>query len=283
VTYNTSTDVTRAEGGGIYNDAANGSAVLTIVNSTISSNSAIGTDFFHNDVGFAGGIYNSGGTLTIMNSTLSENHAGGGFNADPGWAGGIFNNGTLTISNSTLDHNTGNGPTGGGGGIYNAGILMTAESTLSDNWATYGGGILNINTGSVSIGNTILNRGDASGDNIHNAGGTITSEGYNLSSDDGSGYLTGPGDQINTNPLLGPLQDNGGPTLTRALLVGSPAIDAGNLNFTPPPWYDQRGPHFWRLRNGRIDIGSCEVQQGPAVTPRPTPQSRPRPTPHPRP
>ena len=81
----------------------------------------------------------------------------------------------------------------------------------------------------VEISNIILNAG-ASGENIFNDGGTVTSLGYNLSSDDGGGYLTGPGDQINTNPLLGPLQDNGGSTFTHALLPGSPAIDAGDPN-----------------------------------------------------
>ncbi len=65
-----------------------------------------------------------------------------------------------------------------------------------------------------------------------------------LRSDAGGGVLTGPGDQINTNPLLGPLQDNGGPTFTHALLPGSPAIDAGDPSFTPPFFYDQRGPDF---------------------------------------
>ena len=94
----------------------------------------------------------------------------------------------------------------------------------------------------LEIGNTILNRG-ASGVNIYSNGdGIVTSLGYNLSSDDGGGILTGPGDQINTDPLLGPLQDNGGPTFTHALLPGSPAIDAGDPNFTPPPFFDQRGP-----------------------------------------
>ena len=66
----------------------------------------------------------------------------------------------------------------------------------------------------------------------------------------------GPGDQINTDPLLGPLQDNGGPTVTHALLPGSPAIDAGDPNFTPPPFYDQRGCPFLRVFNGRVDVGS---------------------------
>ena len=72
--------------------------------------------------------------------------------------------------------------------------------------------------------------------------------------------MTGPGDQINTDPLLGPLQDNGGPTFTHALLPGSPAINAGDPNFTPPPVNDQRGCHFDRVFNGRIDIGAFEAQ-----------------------
>jgi hypothetical protein len=113
----------------------------------------------------------------------------------------------------------------------------------------------------------------------------ITSFGYNLSSDNGGGYLTAIGDQINTDPMLGPLQDNGGATFTHALLPGSPAINAGNPNFTPPPLYDQRGLGFDRVINGRIDIGSFEVQTGPTATPTPmpTPKPSPRPSPTPRP
>jgi hypothetical protein len=89
--------------------------------------------------------------------------------------------------------------------------------------------------------------------------------------------LNGPGDQINTDPLLGPLQDNGGPTFTHALLqrsrvLRSPAIDAGDPSFTPPPSSDQRGLPFVRVFNGRIDIGSFEAQlRHPSPHPRPTP------------
>ena len=98
----------------------------------------------------------------------------------------------------------------------------------------------------------------------------VTSQGYSLSNDSGNGHLNGPGDQINTDPLLGPLQDNGGPTFTHALLPGSPAIDTGDPNFTPPPDFDQRGPGFPRVVNGRIDIGAFEVQGTPTPTPTPT-------------
>ena len=94
---------------------------------------------------------------------------------------------------------------------------------------------------------------------ISGSTGAVTSHGYNLSSDNGGGFLNGPGDQINTNPLLGPLQDNGGPNFTHNLLTGSPALDTGDPNFTPPPSTDQRG--YARVYNGRIDIGSLEVQR----------------------
>src|SRR5262249_54921566 len=140
--------------------------------------------------------------------------------------------------------------------------------------------------GAFDIGNSILNAGGP--ENIY--GATVTSHGYNVCSDDGSGFLNGPGDQIDTDPLLGPLQDNGGPTFTHELLTGSPAIDAGDPKFTPPPYYDQRGPDFWRVRNGRIDVGSFEVQVGSTPTPTPTATATrtptatptPRPTPTPR-
>ncbi len=113
------------------------------------------------------------------------------------------------------------------------------NSTISDNVSINGGSICA--TGTVQLGNTILKTG-FSGANIFLLGGTVTSHGYNISNDNGGGFLTGLGDQINTDPMLGPLQDNGGPTFTHELLPGSPAIDVGDPNFTPPPYYDQRGP-----------------------------------------
>jgi hypothetical protein len=103
------------------------------------------------------------------------------------------------------------------------------------------------------------------GANISNEQGTVTSLGYNLSSDDASGFLNQTSDQNSTDPMLGPLQDNGGPTFTHALLTGSPAINAGDPNFNPnnfnpPMLYDQRGTGFARVVNNRIDIGAFEVQ-----------------------
>jgi len=183
--------------------------------------------------------------------------------------------GPLTISGNSVAGFYG---ASGGGGIHNVGrfsgsaTLTVTNSTLSGNSADHGGGIYNdahIGEGAMlEIGNTILKTG-SSGANIYNPEGTVTSLGYNLSNDNGGGFLTATGDQINTDPLLGPLQDNGGSTFTHALLTGSPAIDAGDPNFNPnsfnPPMvYDQRGTGFNRVVNGRIDIGAFEVQAVPS-------------------
>jgi hypothetical protein len=287
-------------GGGIYNEDHNsGTATLTITNSIISNNAVGFADNFPPG-SEGGGVYNGTGIMTITRSSVSGNFAGvPGPNFPTGVGGGISNYGTLTIVNSTINSNQ---CWDIGGGISNSGTLTITNSTVSGNGATgqhdgepwgNGGGIVgevtltnstvssnyaSLSAGGIEgggvIGNTLLNNN--SGANIT---GTIKSLGYNLSSDDGGGNLTGPGDQINTDPMLGPLQDNGGPTLTYALLPGSPAINAGDPNFTPPPFNDQRGAPFVRVFRGRIDIGSFEAQ----VPPRPTPAPRPRPTPPPRP
>jgi len=244
-------------GGGIYNDGPSGSATLMVTNCTISGNSAV-------NPGYGAGITNNGGTLTIANSTLSGNSAG--FDG-----GGISNFGMLTITNSTLSANS---SLGDAGGIYNASQTVTiTNSTLCGNSCGtslyyHGGGIFN-EGGTLKIGGTILNAGP-SGENIYNVNeyGPVTSLGYNLSSDNGDGHLTATGDRINTDPILGPLQNNGGPTLTHLPASNSPAIDAGD----PILGMDQRGSGFQRAANGRIDIGAIEVQGTSAPTPTPTPK-----------
>jgi hypothetical protein len=248
---------TTGTGGGIFNDHG----TLTVNNSTVSGNSASG----------GGGIYNNGetsgsATLTITNSTVSGNSAttddGGGIYND------AFDNGsaTLTVTNSTIT----NGNADFGGGIFNDGdsgsaTLTVNSSTISGNSAiAAGGGIFNANGATLTIGDTLFKAG-ASGANISNDSGMVTSLGYNLSSDDASAFLNQIGDQNSTDPMLGPLQDNGGPTFTHALSPGSPAVNAGEPNFNPnnfnpPMLYDQRGTGFARVVNSRIDIGAFEVQ-----------------------
>ena len=152
--------------------------MLTIINSTISNNQAY----------MGGGGIESIGTL-IINTTISGNGAIGGHDGQPwGQGGGIAGN--VTFSNSTL---SGNYASLSGGGMVGGGAI--SNSTLSDN---RGGGI-SVNA-ALEIGNTVVKAG-VSGLNIAIDGGTLISHGYNVSSDDGGGFLNGPGDQKNTDPL----------------------------------------------------------------------------------
>jgi hypothetical protein len=100
--------------------------------------------------------------------------------------------------------------------------------------------------------------------------GPLDSQGHNLFGDTSGGSGFHPTDLLNVDPLLGPLQDNGGPTWTHALLAGSPALDAGDN--TDAPDFDQRGEGFARVVNGTIDIGAFELQptnQPPVLDPIP--------------
>jgi hypothetical protein len=243
----------------------------------------ISNSSFEGEFGLASGIANSG-MLTVNYSTLSGNL--GGSDAQ---GGAVFNQGAVTINNSTI---TGN-ENGVGGGIYmGAGTLSINSSTLAGNSAMGGdGGGLYIAGGTVSINNTTFADNQGTGGDIYNAAGpsalnmydtiladdlngSVTSLGHNLinNSADGSGFAAT--DLLNVNPLLGPLQDNGGASSggplaqhevqTMALLAGSPAIDAGDN--TNAPAYDQRGPGFSRIVNGTIDIGAFEVQTTQSIS-----------------
>jgi len=136
------------------------------------------------------------------------------------------------------------------------------NSTISSNTAagrdgSYGGGIFGMST----LQNSIVANNSSGG----NCSGTMTSNGYNLSSDNTCNF-SGPGDLNNTKPLLGPLQNNGGPTQTQALLPGSPAIDAGNPNGCTDGGghllkTDQRGaPRPNKEDTGGCDMGAYERQ-----------------------
>ena len=204
------------QGGGILSEPG---GTLTVTNSTLSGNSA---DYF------GGGILNYEGTLTVTNSTLSGNSAGEG--------GGIDNAGGLWVANSTLSRNSAQF----GGGIENGGTLTVTDSTLSGNSASSEGGGIDLVGATLTLANTIVAGNSApTGPDVD---GTVASLGYNLigNSSGGSGFAAS--DLLGVSPLLGPLQNNGGPTQTMALLPGSPAIDAGS-NYLVPSGIttDQRG------------------------------------------
>lgn len=229
-----SSNTDRFFGAGIYNDG--GRAVLTLVDSSITGNSGRlrGT-----------GIYNDAGTVTLINGTVSGNTNGAGIMNDGG--------GKSMLINSTVSGNT-HHPTEGGGGIVNGrgGTATLFNSTVTGNTNISGaGGIIN-----ASLKNTIVANNSPS-----DCGGAITTLGHNIASD-ASCNLTGSGDLNSTDPLLGPLAGNGGPTQTHALLLGSPAIDAVPLADCTdasgnPVATDQRG--VARPQGAACDIGSVEL------------------------
>jgi predicted outer membrane repeat protein len=275
-------------GGGIFSfDSVDNSGTLTVSNSTFDGNSASdvhygrgggisaeGTTmvsdstFSGNRAGTGGAIY-SYGTTTVSNSTFSGNRAdeGGGISAGGTTTvsnstfsgnnatydgGGIQNsNGTVTVSNSTF---SGNRATDGGGGIYNhePGWVTVSNSTFSDNSAGYGGGIYD--HGGEAAETTLKDTIVANSSTGYNCRGYITDGGGNLSYPD----ATCPG--INSDPKLGLLQDNGGPTQTMALLPGSAALDAAEdaiCAAAPVSNLDQRG--IFRPQGPHCDIGAFEA------------------------
>jgi hypothetical protein len=240
-------------GGGISNL---GDGTLTVTNSTVSLNTAR----------YGGGIENDG-SLTLSNSTVVWNNAdvgGGIFNEGPlaltdstVWGnvafqgGGITNQSrTLTVTNSTVSLNTARY----GGGIENQadGLLTLTNSTVSGNAAPNGGGIYNVDGGELTASGTLINN-DCLGDPALPGGHNIESPGDTCGFDQGTDLVNVSVDDLK----LGPLQDNGGPTQTHALLPGSVAIDhipAADCEVDE----DQRG----ELRPGgaMCDAGAFEVQ-----------------------
>jgi uncharacterized repeat protein (TIGR01451 family) len=223
-------------GSGIRNQGT-----LTLNNSTVSD---------HTGEELPYGIENVG-TAILNNSTVSGN----GNSAEEGC--GIYNSGIMTLTNSTVSGNT---TSMMGGGIFNGGLgsrtVTLSNSTVSGNTANTGGGIYS-SGGTVTLQNTIL-AGNVTSGTGPDCYGTIGTSGYNLIGDtSGCTFSPGTGDLTNIDAKLGPLQDNGGPTETHALLPGSPAID-----HIPPgtcPATDQRGVP--RPQGGQCDIGAVEMQE----------------------
>lgn len=245
-------------GGAVLNDGG----VVSVVHSIISGNHAALS---------GGGLCNrNGGAMTVTSSTLSGNSAQ--------WGAGIQNASTMTVTNSTF---SGNSAVSEGGGMNNGvgtaivinssfsgnsaiwggaigvdeGVVTVTNSTFSANTATYGDTAFN-GTGTVTFRNSILTASPSGA----NCSGTITNGGNNIDSGTGCNWASNSGSMSSTNPQLGALANNGGPTQTMALQATSPAIDAGNATVCAlalpngPGGLDQRGV----AHKGICDIGAFE-------------------------
>jgi CSLREA domain-containing protein len=208
--------------------------ILKLMESTVMSNQA-------SDAG--GGVDNDGGVLQVVRSTVSGNVAHGS-------GGGIANSGTAELRNATVSGNTADNL---GGGLSNTGTATLNNATVATNTLT---GV--DNQGAVVFMNTIL--ADNAGPDCQ---GNLTSRGFNLIVNATGCTFDGDtsGDLLDKGANLGPLQDNGGPTFTHALLPGSAALDAGNPA-TPGSGdptceaTDQR--NVSRPQGPRCDIGAFE-------------------------
>src|SRR6266566_3709398 len=223
-----------ADGGGLYNSGTLTLRNVVVANSTTAAASGCGI-------------------TNINDITLTDCVVSG--NTTATYGGGINNFGTATLENVTVSGNM----SGLGGGIANddaSAVAALTNVTITNNSASPGSGGGFYNLGAATLRYVIV-ANSPSGDNCAGGtSGTLTSQGHNLDSGDTCGFA-GPGDLVNVDPQLGPLQDNGGPTPTQALLPGSPAIDAGGDD-CPPPATDQRG--FPRPEDGNGDgIATCDI------------------------
>jgi CSLREA domain-containing protein len=230
---------TAQSGGGLY--AVNGS-LLTLARVTVSGNTVSG------GAGTGGGLQRGGGPATLTNVTMSGNSSGN-------QGGGIFvaiGSNTMSVTNSTFSSNTSGG-------------------------SSFGNNIW-VNNGFLGVKNTIVRHTNNFGTNcgvVTGGGAAISSQGNNLDNQNSCSF-NAAGDLVNTDPLLGPLANNGGFSQTHALQSGSPAVDAGSN--TGCPSTDGRG--VGRPIDGNqdgvavCDIGAYEAPTGtnsaPTATPTPT-------------
>jgi CSLREA domain-containing protein len=240
------------DGGQLFNVDVAGS--LTLLDVTLRRGNSMG----------GGGVVNAG-TLDLQGVTLEANTAGEG--------GGVANFGTLTARNVTF---SGNEALADGGGLHNEGTATLNNVTFADNVADSdangvgdGGGI-RADSGTVTIQNTLLggntDKSTGADPNHPDCSGSVASGGYNLIQSTTGCTIAGSatGNITGKNPQLMGLADNGGPTPTRALRKGSPAVDAGNpaapgSSPTACETTDQRGVK--RPQGPRCDIGSFEREQ----------------------
>jgi predicted outer membrane repeat protein len=195
---------------------------------------------------------------TLVGNTFSGNSA-----VTEG--GAIASFGTMSLSNSTVYNNSAG--SGGGGGVQDTGTITIVQSTIAHNTSQFGANLHSVmdpshQPGVIALSMSIVTDG-VTGANCSVAI-PVTDNGYNLDSATSCGFTN---NALNsTNPMLGPLASNGGPTQTMALQSGSPAINAIPSGFAGCSGStDQRGVS--RPQGVGCDIGAFEVYTTPPTVP----------------
>jgi hypothetical protein len=258
-----------AFGGGIHNQGQ-----MTIHRSVISGNSAIGADGAE-----GGGVFSlDTASLRIVDSTISGNRSTSPMS---GGGGGVLSSGPLTVTGSTISRNHADF----GGGAFTTGVSHFVNDTVAENEASHegggieagetttslngvtlvrnaadaddsggelGGGLMQLDPGSVSVKNSILALNTITGGvNEQDCDGSFESNSHNLLTNDFQCFGFTGGDVFTAHPKLGKLKHNGGFAQTVGLLRGSPAINGAD---TDAPKRDQRGVE----RGKHPDIGAFE-------------------------
>jgi hypothetical protein len=242
-------------GGAIYNDGGSVSVLSTNFSNNIATNGGI---FVPNGTGGAiasdngtillrrvlirrntagakgGGMYLKNATTTIINTTITDNLAGRANSGDQARGGGMYlETGTVSVQNGTIYRNRAND-----GGVFNEGATFTLKNSI-------------VATNYADDGQSLTLNCDAA-QSTH-----ATSDGHNIISDFSCFNPGSTGDQVNTDPKLGPLQDNGGPTFTYLPTKNSPAVNKGDNAGCPS--FDQR--EVIRPIAKVCDIGATELGQ----------------------
>ena len=263
-------------GGGVY--SAGGDVSLT--SSSIDANRMTLTDSSTGGADGGGGLFGEGGALAITASSIAANtgnvtastgYDGGGAVLDEGRSG-VYLNSTFSSNSLTI---TSSGSNTGGGAIFAFGGGAASDSTIAGNQVNQaGGGIFSL--GTFRLKNTIISSNTATpaGNCAAGIASAFSSAGFNLE-DANTCSLSAAGDLVNTDPKLGPLQNNGGFTLTQALAANSPAVDAGSCTDLSgnPVSTDQRGVPRPQPAGGRCDIGAYELVPTAPPTSQPSPPS----------
>jgi fibronectin-binding autotransporter adhesin len=247
-------------GGGIVGFTA------IITDSTISGNTTEGENSNGGGATFTH-LYAYGSAI-FDNTTTGSNAVGGGALAI-----------NAKIVDSTISSNTTSGTNSDGGGLWmerGSIVRSTVANNSTSGVLSPGGGIFfrpvppdaivpRSISNSIIAGNSVAGTEDgpdlsAGPDAVLNTSYSLIGDTSGLTASQIANISSGAGNLLNVDPLLGPLADNGGLSWTHALLGNSPAMNAGNPSFVPPPFYDQRGAGFDRVVNGRLDMGAFEVQ-----------------------